>query len=124
MSEEFLKNCEQHERVARKDYKCCECRGIISKGEKHQCFTGIDDDDGRVTYRRCLFCNKLCEKLDAEAGDPYDVVAFGDLVNCVDDVESFNARAGLRTNDAVTEGASGASASEQKSPPQTRKTDL
>lgn len=40
---------------ARKDHKCCECRGTISKGEVYHVFSGIWD--GRAgTYKTCADC--------------------------------------------------------------------
>lgn len=43
------------EPIARKQYKCCECRALILKGEKHfQCF-GVWEGDAS-TYRQHLLC--------------------------------------------------------------------
>ena len=49
--------------VGRKDYKCCECRTTIPKGEKH--FTAAGKWDGDFeTFRRCARCQRVCEAIE------------------------------------------------------------
>ena len=45
-------------RKARKPHKCCECRGVISAGEKYHYTSGIWD--GRAeSYKECSDCHEL-----------------------------------------------------------------
>ena len=48
-------------RKARKDHKCCECRGVIKKGERYQHASGVFDRRG-FSAKTCMDCKHLiCE---------------------------------------------------------------
>lgn len=46
---------------AAKDHRCCECGGVIKRGETHEAFRGLWDG-GWHTYRTCADCLHIrCE---------------------------------------------------------------
>jgi hypothetical protein len=51
--------------TARKPHKCCECRGLITPGEKYHRFSGIWDGEAD-TYKTCADCQKLREDVCRE----------------------------------------------------------
>jgi hypothetical protein len=63
--------------VARKPHRCCECRGWILRGERHQVISGIWDGTP-ARFRTCADCVHIrCSARDA---DWYgECIAFGDL---------------------------------------------
>lgn len=66
------------ERKARKDHRCCECRGIIKQGERYHEHRG--KWDGEVsTFKRCADCTHLACDLAKELYDGECGVAFGQL---------------------------------------------
>jgi hypothetical protein len=74
--------------IARKEHKCCECRGIINKGEKYNKHHGIWDGEGS-TFKVCSDCEELRAQMNH--GLPSDeCVYFGGVVehafesNCVE----------------------------------------
>lgn len=69
--------------VARKAYKCCECRGAIATGEKHLCVFGVWEGRAETlrTCRRCAWqrCRlRTIEELHGCTG-PEREPAFGNL---------------------------------------------
>lgn len=49
---------------ARKAHKCCECHGVISKGEIYHRHSGIwDGEPGR--WKRCTDCEDLVDLIDS-----------------------------------------------------------
>jgi len=56
---------------ARKEYKCCECRGVIQKGEKYQNYSGYWNDSGFDTFKTCLDCEKLRDDLSTGSDTGY-----------------------------------------------------
>jgi hypothetical protein len=60
---------------ARVEHRCCECGRIIKKGEVYQKIKGCWDDEWQ-TYKTCLQCERLRDKLC----DPHEgPAAFGYL---------------------------------------------
>lgn len=59
MSDTIMPTACTHARpTARKDHRCCECRGIIRKGEQYQLVSGIwDGAPGR--FKTCSDCESL-----------------------------------------------------------------
>ena len=49
--------------IARKEHKCCECRGIIRKGEVYGRFTGKWHGDPPKTYKQHLLCEWACNQI-------------------------------------------------------------
>lgn len=72
-------------RKARKEHKCCECRGVIQVGETYNYHHGIWPD-GPEQYKTCLECEALRTELDKDI--PYDDerTAFGNLYESVFEV--------------------------------------
>lgn len=52
-------------RKARKEHKCCECRGVIQVGETYNYHHGIWSD-GPEQYKTCLECEVLRDDIDME----------------------------------------------------------
>ena len=78
---------------ARKDHKCYECRGVISKGETYHKHHGIWDGSA-YTYKVCDECETLRAKIDSTIEDYEERVSFGDLYEFVfegEDIECVNA---------------------------------
>lgn len=72
-------------RTARKDHKCCECRGVIQAGEKYHYYSGIWDGIAR-TFKTCEECNELRCKAD-DGLNHEDVTPFGYLYEACEDNE-------------------------------------
>ena len=66
------------ERKARKDHKCCECRGIISKGEIYNYHHGIWDGQAE-SFKVCSDCESLRGDIDVDAKEEDERTAFTDL---------------------------------------------
>lgn len=62
---------------ARKEHRCCECRGIISAGEKYHVFSGVWDF--AATYKTCEDCEALRSAIIADTKETEDYPAFGEL---------------------------------------------
>lgn len=58
-----LPECHVHEeRKAAKEHRCCECRGVIKKGERYHVHSGIWE--GRPErFKRCADCESFCCEL-------------------------------------------------------------
>lgn len=66
-----------YERVARKQYHCCECNAPILKGEKHLYIIGKWEGD-ISTHRQHLDCCEACETIRGDFNDG-ECVCFGGL---------------------------------------------
>jgi hypothetical protein len=78
MIDEFIQAYGCNYRKARKDHKCCECRGVIRKGEHYFYHHGVLDGRG-CDFKVCEDCGHLKEEIDSHIKDPYERVAFGEL---------------------------------------------
>lgn len=63
---------------ARKDHRCCECRGTIRAGETYHIITGIWDGRG-LTFKTCPECMALRKVFEDEATDPGEYPGLGHL---------------------------------------------
>lgn len=77
MIDGFLQCCAETNPTARKCHKCCECGGLISKGEKYQRITGLWEGKFE-TYKTCRECAGLRDEYN-KGLDPYDQAAVGEL---------------------------------------------
>jgi hypothetical protein len=66
---------------ARKEHRCCECRGMISTGERYHFFSGVWDTCH--TYKTCTECEQLRSDVSTTIRDLEDYPAFGQLYECV-----------------------------------------
>lgn len=80
-------------RKARKDHKCCECRGLIPKGESYNYHSGIWNGEPE-SYKVCVDCDALREKIRNEC-DLYPDEAPA-LANMVYDVSDYDECTGYR----------------------------
>lgn len=62
--------------TARKEHKCCECRGTIRVGEKYHRHHGIWAGDAE-TFKVCLDCEELRAECDKNEIYDYEKVYFG-----------------------------------------------
>lgn len=77
------------QRTARKEHKCCECRGKILPGEKYNYHHGIWE--GRAgSFKVCLECDAIRKEVDKNERDPEFRTAFEGLSESVFD--SHNAK--------------------------------
>lgn len=63
---------------ARKEHRCCECHGVIRKGETYLRFDGIWLGKGG-SYATCPDCEKIRDEVVSMAADPDEWPAFGEL---------------------------------------------
>lgn len=70
------------ERKARKDHKCCECRGIISKGEVYFYHHGIWDGQAE-SFKICSDCEVLKTEIDKDVKEDDEKTAFTGLYSSV-----------------------------------------
>ena len=70
--------------VARKNHWCCECGGVIQKGEKYEHHSGQWDGEWQV-FKTCLDCADIKDRLFCE-GYIYTTVV-DDLINHIQDVQ-------------------------------------
>jgi hypothetical protein len=68
--------------TARKEHRCCECRGVIRKGEKYYKHHGIWDHEP-AEFKVCAECEELRKRADAEVAHCEDMTAFGQLYETV-----------------------------------------
>lgn len=74
-------------RVARKDHKCCECRGVIKRGETYNYHSGIWSGEPE-SYKVCVDCDALRSQYVMDCELMVDEVpAFGHLG---DEVEHYH----------------------------------
>jgi hypothetical protein len=70
---------------ARKEHKCCECRGVIPVGEVYNKHRGIWDGSAD-TFKVCVDCDLLRNEVDNDERDPECKTAFGYLSESVFEV--------------------------------------
>lgn len=63
---------------ARKEHKCCECRGVIQKGERYQNYAGHWNDSGFGEFKTCSDCEQLRDDFSVGTCSG-EWPAFGDL---------------------------------------------
>lgn len=61
--------------VSKKEHKCCECRGVIFKGEKYYRHQGLWGGEF-ATYKRCIDCEKIVDEINSHRKDWEDRVLF------------------------------------------------
>ena len=71
--------------AARKPHVCCECGREIPKGSQHYWCHGKWDGEFE-TFRRCLDCHRLCERLS-----DVDCICFGGLLDEVNEAYRWQA---------------------------------
>jgi len=54
---------------ARKEHRCCECRGVIQVGEIYERYTGIWDEPD--TFKTCPDCVALRDEISTETKNNY-----------------------------------------------------
>lgn len=65
-------------RKAKKEHRCCECRGIISINESYNRYRGIwDGEPGH--FKECLDCSYLRDEINANIQDYEERVYFTGL---------------------------------------------
>ena len=75
-------------RHARKDHKCCECRGVIHKGEHYFYHHGVWDYQGQ-SFKICLDCEHLRQEIDKCYDHWEDRSSFGNLYEDVFGIENI-----------------------------------
>ena len=78
MIDYYLEAYNEKIRKARKEHKCCECLGVIQKGEKYHYGSGIGED-GPESYKFCLDCYSLRDEINSHISFSDDQDAFGEL---------------------------------------------
>lgn len=68
--------------TARKEHKCCECRGVISTGEKYHYHHGIWDGRGD-SFKVCADCEALRSECDKDEHDLEFQTGLGMLLESV-----------------------------------------
>lgn len=63
---------------ARKDHRCCECRGVIRLGEMYHRYSGIWND-GPARFKVCNDCDDLRHDVDKDINDYYEKTPFEGL---------------------------------------------
>jgi len=77
-------SCYGHEqRKARKEHKCCECDGVIAKGETYHFHHGVWDGQA-ASYKVCADCEALKKYCDADVEFDEERTPFGGLVEVVE----------------------------------------
>lgn len=82
MIDEIARHYERNERRSRKQRMCCECHGMIEKGEVYVHHYGIWSW-GPDNFDSCLDCEALRAELDESAKYDDEKVAFEQLSECV-----------------------------------------
>ena len=60
-------------RTARKDHYCCECRGIIAKGEQYNYHSGIWNSEP-ASFKVCVDCDTLRTQVMHDCDLLYDEI--------------------------------------------------
>ena len=76
-------------RKARKEHRCCECRGLIQKGEHYFYSQGVWDHKGQ-SFKTCEECEALREKVNQYYDEYEDRPAFNQLYEAVFDIENID----------------------------------
>ncbi len=66
---------------ARKEHKCCECRGVIQPGEHCHIFSGFWDT--WQSFKTCDDCDKLRAEVDKDIAHREDASPFSELYETV-----------------------------------------
>lgn len=81
-----------YEPKARKEHRCCECRGVIKAGERYQRASGVWGD-GPMRFKTCPDCAALRRDVDAETTDVEERAYFEGLGEfCHEAGEPFKSR--------------------------------
>lgn len=68
---------------ARKEHKCCECRGMIPRGEIYFRYKGLWD--GCIqTFIRCADCQAMADEMDKDVALFDEIVPFEGLLEACD----------------------------------------
>lgn len=70
---------------ARKDHKCCECGGLIKKGEVYENVWGVWDFD-QSTFKTCLECSLIRDSIYRQD----EGIPFGELLEWVSESNDKN----------------------------------
>lgn len=93
-------------RTARKDHKCCECSGVIQKGEQYNYHSGVWDGEG-ASFKVCFDCDALRAYMDSDVRYEEERTAFGNIrydMGNFDDPEYLAARfAAIRAKRSATD---------------------
>lgn len=81
--------------MARKEHKCCECHGVIAKGEKYHRHSGIWDGEA-ATYKVCLDCDALRSVVDKNSRYLDEQCPLGGLEESVCEGHDESERAAFR----------------------------
>lgn len=68
----------ESERKAKKEHKCCECNGLIQKGERYIVANGIWDNKP-MEFKTCLDCYNLRNEVIKTLSPHDDLLAFEEL---------------------------------------------
>lgn len=74
---------------ARKEHRCCECRGFIRVGENYVKHHGIWDGSP-AAYKVCEDCESLRAEVDKDIFHREDATAFGELYETVFESRELN----------------------------------
>lgn len=70
---------------ARKQYRCCECKSVINRGDKYRYTFGVWDSVTHV-YRQCEPCGQIFRDCtDFSYQDPYTTWEYAPLYECLHD---------------------------------------
>jgi hypothetical protein len=83
MIDYYLEGYSETIRKARKDHRCYECRGLISKGENYIYASGIGID-GPEDFKTCLECKLLFKQVDGMYSHADERPGFGELQEYID----------------------------------------
>ncbi len=86
---EFPDFSSAYTRKARKEHRCCECRGTIFKGETYHIFAGAWSGDF-AEYKTCMDCEELRKELIVKPHDPDYSIPFGYLYEWVFEMKGYN----------------------------------
>lgn len=82
-------------RKARKDHECCECSGIINKGENYHYHSGIWEFEPD-SFKICVDCELLREEINSKIKYYHDKVAFKELFEVVQHSDYFDKYVSIR----------------------------
>ena len=68
--------------LANKVHECCECGGVIRKGERYTRISGVWDHQP-ARYKQCQECAALFKELSELIDDDPDELCFGSLSECL-----------------------------------------